>query len=91
MTASSYSLELDHILRVSGPLALVAAQAVQAAADDLILVRVLDDGGQAARVRIVEGQLLASWDQPNELFSSEGNQPPWIERLHALITDLELA
>ena len=91
MTPSSYSLEIDHLWRATGPLALIAPQAVQAAANDQTLVRVLDDGGQAARVRILEGQLLTSWDQPNELFPSEGNQPPWIERLHALITDLELA
>ena len=91
MTPRSYSLEVDHLLRVTGPLALIAPQAVQAAADDQALVRVLDDDGHAARIQLVEGQLLTNWDRPNELFSSEGNQPPWIERLHALITDLELA
>ncbi len=91
MTANSYSLEVDHLSRTTGPLALIAPQAVQAAANDQTLVRVLDDDGQAARVRIVEGQLLTTWDQPNELFPNEGNQPPWIERLHTLITDLELA
>ncbi len=91
MTPCSYSLEVDHLSRATGPLALIAPQAVQAAANDQSLVRVLDDGGQAAQIQIVGGQLLTNWDQPNELFPSESNQPLWIERLHTLITDLELA
>jgi len=90
MTAGSYGLQINHVSRVTGPLALIAPQAAQAAADHA-LVRVLDGGGQAARVQILDGRVVTSWDKPNELFPHRDCQPPWIERLQALITDLELA
>ncbi len=90
MTAGSYGLQINHVSRVTGPLALIAPQAAQAAAD-YTLVRVLDGGGQAARVQVLDGRVVTSWDQPNELFPHRSCQPPWIERLQALITDLELA
>ena len=90
MTAGSYGLQINHVSRVTGPLALNAPQAAQAAAD-YALARVFDGGGQAARVQVLDGRVVTSWDQPNELFPDGDGQPPWIERLQALITDLELA
>ncbi len=90
MTAGSYGLQINHVARVTGPLALIAPQAAQAAAANA-LVRVLDGGGRAARVQLLDGRVVTSWDQPNELFPHRECQPPWIERLQALITDLELA
>lgn len=88
MTPGSFSLEVNYLSQATGPLALIAPQAVQAAATQPN-VRVVDEVGQAATLRMIEGDVITSWDQPNELFPS-GGQPRWIKRLDTLITDLDL-
>ena len=90
MVTVSYVLEIDHQARRVGPLALLAPQAAQAVSTSSSIVRIRDRHGRAARVQLVGDRLLATWDQPNELFPDDGPLPPWIGRLETLLADLGL-
>lgn len=86
--SASYQLQIDHCTYRAGPLALIVPQAAQAASTTTSLVRIRDHTGQAARLERAANGLLATWDQPNELFPRSDTQPPWIERLRVLLVDL---
>lgn len=87
-TAGSYSLEVDFVSTVTGPLALVAPQAVEAGRRPGASVRILDDHGRAARIRQYESNVSVQWDPPNELFPADASSPAWIERLQSIIDQL---
>ena len=89
MTPNRYRLARDGRTVVTGPLALVAAQASSLAAEGHVAVLSDPEGSSCAVYSAADGTVRAEWQRPLVLFPdrAEVGPPGWLTRLHDLLTE----